>query len=557
MTSHKGAHITPTDEQSTIGGYKPAYTPGQQGSAANNAYSNQTNGGASRYSRNNPAYAARKMPRGKKIAIGVVSALAIILICAGSAFALWYNNVARQLNEGDKTQKELAALDNELKPVVNDDFNEPFYMLLIGSDRRAEDGETTGYRSDTNILVRVDATQNLITMVSIPRDTKIDFSYTDKETGETREYGINKFNAAYAFEQAPGTISATRDLLDLDALGIDISYYAEVNFQELVSLVNAVDGVYITPEVTIDDPDADGTSANPDWPRRIFEEGQEYHMYGDDALAFARSRAFADGDFTRTQNQRQLIMAIVQRVLDLPVTQMPAVIEAASQCVTTNMAPEEILKLAEKFKSTAEQREKEGKDGITVYSAMLPSWTGMEGAVSYVFNDEEKTREVMETMLKGEDPSDIVSDGPPADFQSGVANTNDFWDNSGGDESYEPWVSEQPQYDPIPYTEPTTPQVDPVPTEPEPVIPDPDPTPDTNQAPGQDGTQSGGNSGTTGTPGITGDSTGTSGGGTTDTGTSGGNAPNTGGATDAVTPNENAESVSVSQGAGASATIKA
>ena len=531
MTSHKGAHATPTDEQSTVGGYRPVYTPGQQGSAANNAYSRQTNGGASRYSRNNPAYAARKMSRGKKIAIGVVSALVIIAVCAGGALALWYNNVARQLNEGDKSQKELSALDNELKPVVNDDFNEPFYMLLIGSDRRAEDGEETGFRSDTNILVRVDATQNLITMVSIPRDTKIDFSYTDKETGEKREYGINKFNAAYAFEQAPGTISATRDLLNLDELGIDISYYAEVNFQELVSLVNAVDGVYITPEVTIDDPDADGTSANPDWPRRIFEEGQEYHMYGDDALAFARSRAFADGDFTRTQNQRQLIMAIVDRVLELPVTQMPGVIEAASECVTTNMTPEEILKLAEKFKATAEEREKKGEDGITVYSAMLPSWTGMENGVSYVYNDEEKTEEVMELMMKGEDPSDIVSDGAPADFQSDVSTGDqDFWSNSGGDETYydvQPQI-EQPtnngglDYDPgyqdqgqvqVPEPDtPTTPEPEPdTPTTPEPETPVTTPDPGTTG-----GTDTGGDTNTGGTdPGTSGgDATGGTGGAT-------------------------------------------
>lgn len=553
MASHKGAHVTPTNEQSTVGGYKPVYTPGQQGSAANNAYSSQTNGGASRYSRNNPAYAARKMPRGKKIAIGVVSALVVVLICAGSAFALWYNNVARQLNEGDKTQKELTALDNELKPVVNDDFNEPFYMLLIGSDRRAEDGETTGFRSDTNILVRVDATQNLITMVSIPRDTKIDFSYTDKETGETREYGINKFNAAYAFEQAPGTISATRELLDLDELGIDISYYAEVNFQELVSLVNAVDGVYITPEVTIDDPDADGTSANPDWPRRIFEEGQEYHMYGDDALAFARSRAFADGDFTRTQNQRQLIMAIVQRVLELPVTQMPGVIEAASECVTTNMTPEEILKLAEKFKATAEEREKKGEDGITVYSAMLPSWTGMENGVSYVYNDEEKTKEVMDIMLKGEDPSGIVSDGAPTNTQvDPVPTGTDTW---GGNEQYIPQTPPEPQYDPVPNN--YDPQSEPTssyegsdnPLGEDPAGPgspggtgsaDSNPNPNPNSG---DGTNSGqaDTSDTTPEPGTN----------------SAGDAPNPGGDAAPVIPNENAESNSSPQGIETSSTVKA
>ena len=62
-------------------GYRPAFTPGSQGSGANNAFRNQA--GASQYSRSNPQYSAqrsRKSAKGKKIALGVCCALIVALI---------------------------------------------------------------------------------------------------------------------------------------------------------------------------------------------------------------------------------------------------------------------------------------------------------------------------------------------------------------------------------------------------------------------------------------------------------------------------------------------
>src|SRR6201995_2013694 len=53
----------------------------------------------------------------------------------------------------------------EVKP------GEPQTIMIIGSDKRAGSGEKNG-RSDTTILLRLDAQQNLISVMSIPRDQK-------------------------------------------------------------------------------------------------------------------------------------------------------------------------------------------------------------------------------------------------------------------------------------------------------------------------------------------------------------------------------------------------
>ena len=92
-------------------------------------------------------------------------------------------------------------------------------------------------------------------------------------------------------------------------------------------------------------------------PRVIIEEGEQ-HLDGNQALVFARSRAYADGDFTRTANQRKLIMAIVNKVLAMNTTELLGVVQAASNCVTTDLAVGDIAALAQQF---------QGDEELTIY----------------------------------------------------------------------------------------------------------------------------------------------------------------------------------------------
>lgn len=412
--------------------YRPAYVPGSQGAGANGAYGRQT--AASQYSRNNPNYSAarKKMGRGKKIALGVVIAILVVAVGGGSAFAMWKNSINDQLTKGNKSDEEILAINDALKTEKDMTFTEPFYMILIGTDE-AEDSDEDMHRSDTNIVVRIDPNKNQATMVSIPRDTKIDID----------GYGTNKFNAAYAYGGAAGTIREANQLL-----GIEISHYAEVNFGKLKELVDAVGGVDVEVTERIDDPDADGTSAHPEWPRVIIEEGEQ-HLDGNQALVFARSRAYADGDFTRTANQRALIMAIVNKVLDLNATDLLGVVQAASSCVTTDLAVGDIAALAEQFQDEGD---------LTIYSAMIPSTTAMIGDVSYVINDPVATKEMMKLVEAGEDPSSVVSTGnvaiPESTGSTGSGTTSTYSDNSGYGTGVGTGADNSGYYDPG-YVDPT------------------------------------------------------------------------------------------------------
>ncbi|WP_080801111.1 LCP family protein [Arabiibacter massiliensis] len=408
--------------------YRSAYTPNSQGRSANSAYSRQT--AASQYSRANPNYSqasAKRMSRGKKIALGVVAAVLVVAIGGGSAFALWFNSINDQLNRGTKTEEELGAIADALAPVQTKSFTEPFYMMLIGSDRR-EDNSAEGARSDTNIVVRVDPTQNLASMVSIPRDTMI----------EIDNVGRAKFNAAYNYGGAAATIREAKELCN-----IEIAHYAEVNFEELVELVDAVGGVDVVVDERIDDPDAGSI---------VIEEGEQ-HLDGEAALVFARSRAYVDGDFTRTANQRKLIMALAEKVLALPVTELPGVIQGAAKAVTTDLSVNDIIALAQQFKDEGD---------LTIYSAMLPSTIAPEliDGVSYVLNDPVATKEMMKVMEAGGDPSEVVATGYVDPQYSGsggqgssggsAGNGGTYYeepiDNGSVDPGYDP--NYDPNYDP-------------------------------------------------------------------------------------------------------------
>ena len=351
--------------------------------------------GANQYSRATADYSKKKrgLSRGKKIVIGVVCVLLVALVGVGVAGAWFIGNVDKTL-QGNLTDEQRNAVAQVTQPTAN--FDKPFYMLLIGSDARADDA-SMGQRSDTNILVYVDPVQNIVSMVSIPRDTMIEIN------GNTE-----KFNAAYAYNGPASSITEANELCD-----VKISHYAEVNFGKLKELVDAVGGVDVEVTERVDDPDADGTTAHPEWPRVIIEEGEQ-HLDGNQALVFARSRAYADGDFTRTANQRKLIMAIVNKVLAMNTTELLGVVQAASNCVTTDLAVGDIAALAQQF---------QGDEELTIYSAMVPSTTAMIGDVSYVINDPVATKEMMKLVEAGEDPSSVVSSGyvDPGDTAGGAS----------------------------------------------------------------------------------------------------------------------------------------
>ena len=355
------------------------------------------------YSRKNVArYSerARKRRRGKIIRRSLVCTLLLMLVTAGTAAALWFNSIVARLNDAGIITDELRAV-----LVDSDVTREPFYMLLLGTDGRP--GEDT-YRTDSIILARIDATTQQVTLISIPRDTKVEYQ------GSTM-----KINAVFTYGQIDDGNGAEEMVEAMNELcGVEISEYAEINFQGMEKLIDAVGGI----DLYIPESDAVEGDSHLD----VDVPAGQQHLDGEHALAFARSRyLFADGDYTRMRHQRMVLGALADKILNnLDIGTIPAILDSLADMVHTSLSVDEILSLVSAMR---------GMDTDSMYSANIPSWAGEDTYIdgqSYVFVYEDELAEMMERVDAGEDPQGPQTMGQ-GDGQS--ATIGDLSENSSSD----------------------------------------------------------------------------------------------------------------------------
>lgn len=198
---------------------------------------------------------------------------------------------------------------------TTDIFNERVNILLIGGDF----GEgRTGIRTDTMITVSIDPNSGEAAMFSVPRNwTQVPLpdGHGVWDCGGYNCYPelINELwvageNYPDAFP-GPGTPSenAVKGVIS-EFLGIDIHYYAMVNLDGFVDIVDALGGVEIyIPSTVIDEeyPNEDGTT----YERIEIQEGWQT-LDGHLALAYSRTRN-QDSDYFRMSRQRCVIEAMV------------------------------------------------------------------------------------------------------------------------------------------------------------------------------------------------------------------------------------------------------
>ena len=348
------------------------------------------------YSRSNVArYSERSKQRRRRkhIKTGVLCVVVGVLVGAITAVGVWFADIVNNMNDED-------VIDDSLRQVLvdSDVVEEPFYVLLLGVDgRNDEEAE----RSDTIILARIDAQEQQVTLVSIPRDTKIEYE------GETM-----KINAVHAYAGAAGMVEAVNELC-----GVEIAHYAEIDFEGMVDLVDAVGGIWITvPEGDeVDDPDAGDV---------VIEAGYQ-HMDGEAVLTFCRARhQYSDGDYTRMRHQRMVIAALADQILNnLDASDIVPLVNSISEMVITDLSVSDIVSLINAMR---------GMDTDSIWSANLPSWSGEDtyiDGVSYVFVYEDELEEMMERVDAGEDPEGPQSMGTSSES----ATTGDLEENSSDD----------------------------------------------------------------------------------------------------------------------------
>ncbi|MCC6686018.1 MAG: LCP family protein [Fimbriimonadaceae bacterium] len=246
-----------------------------------------------------------------------------------------------------------------------------FYLLVLGcdEDRSFIDQGVTRHkaRSDMMLCMRLDFDRNLITGISIPRDTLV----------ELPGYRRQKINAYHVLGGADLAEQAAESVL-----GVDIDRTVVLDFDAFQKMVNLVGGV----EVFV--------AKKMKWTDRAgdlyidLKPGRQV-LNGYNAMGFVRFR-HSDSDYERQKRQKELMVAF-QDALMANKLAAPAVADEAVNLLGGGLKPIEIAALM-KF------GQKVGQDNIKM--GMVPVTEGRDRAYGYyMLVDTNKIDGVLEEFL--------------------------------------------------------------------------------------------------------------------------------------------------------------
>ena len=216
---------------------------------------------------------------------------------------------------------------SEVKEIVLNTVQEPepevddhtFALYISGIDVYGNIGTTS--RSDVNIIAVVNTDTHQVLLITTPRDYYVPIpTVSGGERDKLTHAGI------YGVEASIATLE--------QLYGMNIDYYARVNFTSVVKIVNALGGISVYSNQAF-------TTGN-----LTIHEGYN-DLNGEQALAFSRERHNVDGgDFQRGKNQQEVIKGIIRKAIS-PAILLGAndILNSVSGNVDTNMPTSEIQDL--------------------------------------------------------------------------------------------------------------------------------------------------------------------------------------------------------------------
>ncbi len=194
--------------------------------------------------------------------------------------------------------------------------------------------------NDTLIVVSIDPVTKDVAMLSFPRDLSR-LPLWDGRTYNGKINSLMTYAQTHRGEFPDGGLPTLMKELGF-LLGVPIHYYAAIDLDGFVKMVELVGGVDVDNPKAIDDPGYGGwTNGHPIGFRL---SAGRHHLDGQEALAYVRSRKGAgDNDFTRSRRQQQVLVALGRKLSDpgmLP--KLPDLVRAAGDTIRTSFPPDRL-----------------------------------------------------------------------------------------------------------------------------------------------------------------------------------------------------------------------
>ena len=213
---------------------------------------------------------------------------------------------------------------------TSDKIDKPFTVLVMGIDSTAStlSKNATG-NGDSLMMVTFNPKTLNATIFSIPRDTYVPIACFENQ----KENKIT--HAAWNGESC--MIKTIENFT-----GINIDYYVKINFQGVVKLVEALNGISV--DVPLDFCESNSKRSTKNENLICLKKGVQT-LNGEEALALARHRkTLTTGDLQRGVNQQLVVQGILNKLKSVKsANQMLNILDTVSQNMDTNFTTKQIL----------------------------------------------------------------------------------------------------------------------------------------------------------------------------------------------------------------------
>ena len=291
-------------------------------------------------------------------------------IFVSSNYVILFGNEEAYSNIASET-KVLYSYSEKMKSKTisntNKKLTEPFTILLMGVDSE-KDGlnANAAFNGDTLMLITFNPKNLNATIFSVPRDTYVPIACNNNR--------YNKINSSAAYG-SDCVINTMQNLVD-----VTIDYYAKINFNGVIDLVNALGGI----DVDVEAPNYDyyisqhgkgrlcESNSLRDTTKLVCMNTGAQHLNGEQALAYARNRhGFLESDLARNRHQQQIVEAMAKKVIEIKsFKDFEKILEAVSKNIATNLSTKQILSFYQSLKDMLVNGLK-GEDFIKIQKTYL------------------------------------------------------------------------------------------------------------------------------------------------------------------------------------------
>ena len=221
----------------------------------------------------------------------LLGCLSLVVLALGATSVAAWREIDSLVDQFE--ENPLEGLEEFIEPAK---AGQPQTIMLIGSDRRHKDAQdgSSGARSDTIILVRLDPSKKATAMLSIPRDLKV----------RIPGHGTDKINAAYSIGGPKLTLRTVTAVT-----GIDVNHVVNINFRGFKDAISELGCPYIDIDRRYFN---DNTGPGPDYATIDLKPGYQ-KVCGQDALDYVRFR-HEDTDIVRAARQQEFLRQVKQQI---------------------------------------------------------------------------------------------------------------------------------------------------------------------------------------------------------------------------------------------------